>query len=60
MNQRPFTETVGAVLNVRLWVGSDLSAFGQFQSILHVNAQIADRAVDLGMTEKPIERTQAG
>ncbi len=35
--------------NDRVWVRSDLSAFGQFQSVLHVNAQIAHGAVDLGM-----------
>ena len=43
-----------AHLNVRLWVVSDLGAFGQFQSVLHVNAQVAHRAVDLGMAEKDL------
>ena len=40
-----------ALLSVHIWVRSYLSAFSQFQSILHVNAQITDRAVDFGMTE---------
>ena len=38
----------------RMWVRSDLSAFSQFQSVLHVNAQIAHRAVDFGMTEEDL------
>ena len=38
----------------RMWVRSDLGAFGQFQSVLHVNAQVAHRAVDLGMAEKDL------
>ena len=38
----------------RDWVCLDLSAFGQFQSVLYVNAQVADRAVDPGMAEKDL------
>jgi hypothetical protein len=38
--------------NFRVWVHSDLGAFGQFQSVLYVNAQVAHRAVDLGMAEE--------
>jgi hypothetical protein len=41
-------------VSVRNWVRSDLGAFGQFQSVLHVNAQVAHRAVDLGMAEKDL------
>ena len=36
----------------RLWVCSDFSPFGQFQSVLHVNAEIKHRAVGFGMTEE--------
>ena len=41
-----------------MWARSDLSAFGQFQSVLHVNAQVADRAVNLGMAEKDLDRAE--
>ena len=38
----------------RLLVRSHLSAFSQLQGILYVNAQVAHRAVDLGMAEKDL------
>ena len=38
--------------NDRIWVRSNLSAFSQFQSVLYVNAQIAHRAVNFGMTRR--------
>jgi hypothetical protein len=41
-------------MNDRFWVRSDLSAFGHLQSVLNVNARVADRAVDLGMAEKDL------
>lgn len=53
-NERLNVGSVDRAANVRFWIGSDLSAFGQFQSILHVHAQVADRAVDLGMAEKDL------
>ena len=59
LNELPVLGWAQAVLNDRFWgwvqpVCSDLSAFGQFQSVLDVNAQVAHRAVDLGMAEKDL------
>ena len=54
MNQRPKLGSEGRGVNVGFGVRSDLGAFGQFQSVLHVNAQVAYRAVDLGMAKKDL------
>ena len=52
INERPESVSREEGVNVRFWVRSDLGAFGEFQSVLHVNAQVAHRAIDLGMAEK--------
>jgi len=41
-----------AHLNVRLWVVSDLGAFGQFQSVFDIHAEVADGTFNLRMAEK--------
>lgn len=54
MNKCPELGSGDGRLNVRVWVGSDLGAFGKFKSILHVDAQVAHRAVNLGMAEEDL------
>ena len=41
-------------------VTSDLSAFGQFQSVFDINAEVADGTLDLRMAEKDLYRAQVG
>ena len=41
-----------AHLNVRLWVVSDLGAFGQLQSVFDIHAEVADGTFNLRMAEK--------
>jgi len=58
VNERPKLGGEKGRLSVWKWVRSDLGAFGQFQSVLHVNAQVAHRAVDLGMAEKDLNSAE--
>jgi hypothetical protein len=58
MNEGPKLGSGNYPVNVHNWVLSDLGAFGQFQSVLHVNAQVAHRAVDLGMAEKDLNSAE--
>lgn len=37
---------------------SDLSSLGQFQCILHVNAEIPDCVLDLGMAKQDLDRSK--
>ena len=54
MNERLNGECRDCFANVAFWVRSDLSAFGQLKRVLHINAEVAHRAVDLGMSEKDL------
>jgi hypothetical protein len=58
MNEGPKLGMPERALNGDLWVLSDLGAFGQFQSVLNVNAQVAHRAVDLGMAKKDLNSAE--
>jgi hypothetical protein len=39
-------------LNIRLWVGLDSRPFGQLQSVLHINARMANGAINLCVTKE--------
>jgi hypothetical protein len=38
-----------------LWVCSDLGSFRQFESILHVNSEVAHSAVDFRVAEQDLD-----
>jgi hypothetical protein len=52
MNERPVLGSTKAALNVGLWVCSDFGTLRQLQSVFNVNAKVAHRALDLGVTRR--------
>lgn len=54
LNESPKLGSLTIAVNGRKWVCSDLSASGQLERVLHINAEVANRAVDLGMAEQDL------
>jgi hypothetical protein len=54
LNERPLLGSRRPALNVDYWVYSDLSAFREFERVLHIHAKVAHRIVDLSVTEQDL------